>query len=375
MILAVAFLLAAQEAAPAPPPVPPTPPTTKDTCYGHVAGSFLQVAIDVPGFTTEQRQAAILRQTFGNRAVLIGAIPEQLTSIELIADKAEDPAMTDAKWRDDNLEGSGARWNQFVAAGLECGEISVMMDGSGSHDYHAFFVRAGYRFDLHVGESITEEKKQAITREAFVKIVGSLRLAIVRRGTWEQMPPAAIEAMDQAIRRRAGGKAWLAERMEATPGEYALPFAAAELARHEGAPPAEQLPLYSRAIERLEAKRAALKPEESLSAPDALALAASEDGLGLALLESGEAEKALPHLEHALEIAHDLTAPTRAGVKYDLACAHARLGQEEKAIARLVESESELPGAFVRARVDKEFDPIRQSKRFQDLLSGDRGNR
>jgi tetratricopeptide (TPR) repeat protein len=183
------------------------------------------------------------------------------------------------------------------------------------------------------------------------------------------MPDAALEAMHQALSRKDGWKAWWKERAEASKLDYATQFAVAEVARHSGATAKEQIPHYWRAVEILDARLAASSP---LSAKENLALAACEDGLALALLDSNDPERALPHLERALRVAQDLTAPVRAGVAYNLACAHARLGHEEHAIAKLLESESQEPGAIVRARADKDFDKLRQSKTFQSVLNTER---
>jgi len=371
MLLPAAILALAsfQDAPPASPPA--AAPAKNDRVVARVPGSFLHVAMDIPGYTTDQRNATILRRIYGEKGVFVGAIPSKLTAIELLASKADKEGKTDEAWRNDNLADSGTHWKEFEAAGFACGELALMLDGSGSHDFHAFFVRAGYQFDLHVGEAMTNERKETITRETFAKMAETLRFAVVRRGTWEQMPEAALDVMHQAISRKDGWKAWLEERTKEASGDYATQFAAAELSRHFGAPPAELMPLYARAIEILEKKVAA---KEQLSAKENLALAASEDGLALALLDSNEPEKAIPHLDRAVAVAQDLTAPIRAGVIYNLACAHARLGHEEIAIARMIESESQQPGAFVRARADKDFDPIRKSQKFQDILNGDRVN-
>ncbi len=86
-------------------------------------------------------------------------------------------------------------------------------------------------------------------------------------------------------------------------------------------------------------------------------------------------EKALPHLESALKIAGNLTAPVRAAIQYDQARVHARLGHAELAIELIRKSECETPGALDRARVDKEFEAMRKSTELQDLFRGDRNNR
>ena len=367
LLLSAILLVSLQGATPGTPL--PVVPAEKDTVVARVPGSFLHVAIDIPGFTTDERNAKILARIFADRGVLVGAIPSKLTSIELIATKLGQETKTDEAWRDENLKDSGAHWDEFDAAGFACGEISMSLDGSGSHDVHAFFVRGGYEFDLHMGETTTGERKEALSRDGFVKMLGTLRFAVVRRGTWEQMPQATLDVMHQAINRKDGWKPWLKERAESARDDYATQFAAAEVSMHFGAPAGELMPYYQRTIEILDARRT---PTAPLSAPETLALAASEDGLGIALLDAGEPEKAILHFKRALEVAHDLTAPIRAGVTYNLACAHARLGHEEIAITLLLDAEDAQPGALTRASNDKDFDKLRQSKRFLEILSGKR---
>ena len=360
MLLSAAILLAScQDAAPA----------RKDPVVARVPGSFLHVAIDIPGFTLDDRNATILRKVFGDRGVLIGAVPANLTSVELLAEPVTGAPKTDEAWRAHNLDDSGTRWKEFEAAGFACGEISTMVDGSGSHEYHAFFVRGGYRFDLHAGEASSPQRKDVLTREAFVKMIDSVRFGVVRRGTWQQMPEATLAAMHAAISREDGWQAWWKEHGEEAKDDWAVQFAAAELARHFREPPDAQIPSYRRTIDILEARVA---DKVQLSPQETLALSASEDGFALALLDSGDAEKAIPHLERALAVAHDLTAPIRAGVTYNLACAHARLGHEEIAVARLVESEEMVAGALARAQADSDFDAIRESKRFREAVGGAR---
>jgi hypothetical protein len=367
MLLALPILLL-QAAHPPPGQTPAAPVAApSDVVVAGVQGSFLQVRMEIPGLKADERHALIVRNALAERCVFVGALPELLALVDVSAEKETGKPLTSAQWRDENFFGSGTSWKLFEASGMACGEMSMMIEGSGSHDLHAFLVRGGYRFDIHASESLTTARGFKLTREAFTTWLASLRLAVVRRGTWDQMPAPAIELMSSAFQRPTEWKSWLDERAKASPEDYAVPFAAAELLRYFESPPAEQLPAYTRAIELLAARK-----EPSL--PEKLAHATSEDGLAIALLDSGEAEKAIPHLERGLVIAAKLTAPVRAGLTYNLACAHARLAHEEVAIARLLESESLMPGAVQRARKDKDFDPIRQSQRFQDLMNGDRGN-
>ncbi|MFN0009495.1 MAG: TPR end-of-group domain-containing protein [Planctomycetota bacterium] len=363
MLLSISLILLQS---PPPAPAAAAPVVQKgerqSAVIARLPGSFVHIRLEIPGFTEDDRNAKILKNLLGERAVIAGAIPAAFTSFEVMADREKDSKLTNEQWRDQNLEGSGSRWKEFDAAGMACGEHTAMIDGSGSHDLHAFAVLGGYRIDVHAGESLTATRKAAFTREEFTRILETLRLAVVRRGAWHQMPDEALDLMNSALR-RADWRAWMDELAKKTPDDYAIPFATAELLRHEEAPPAEPIPYYTRAIELLAAKKGA-------TAKETLAYATCEDGLALALLDSNEPAKAIPHLEKGLAIAGDLTAPVRGGIAYNLACAHARLGHEDEAVARLLESEGWAPGALQRAKIDKDFDSIRKSVKFQRALVG-----
>jgi len=334
---------------------------------GRVAGSALVVRLEVPGFTRDDKTAKLLQKALGPRGVVVGAIPSELVMLEVVVDPESGKHLSDAEWRDMNLQGSGNDWKYFATGGFLCGEVAILIEGSGSHDFHAFAVRGGHRFDLHLSESLSSARGPTVPRERFERLVAGVRLGLVRLGTWAQMPPAALELMDAALRRTVDWKAWLAEQEKAREGDYAVPFATGELLRFLGGKPGEQAGAYARAVRLLESRK---EP----TAPDRLAHAASEDGLALALLDDGQAEKALPHLEAAAKVAENLTAPVRAALAYDLARVHARLAHADLAISLLKKSESEAPGALGRAKTEKEFEALRGTKAFQDLLNGDRGN-
>jgi hypothetical protein len=354
-----------------PAPSVAAPSAAASDVLGRVPNTRLFLRLDVPGFTKDDRTAKILQQALGLRGVIIGAIPDQLALLQVIVDKETDKHITDAEWRDLNLEGGGGSWKYFETGGLSCGETTVMMEGSGSHDYHGFTVRGGHRIDLSLSESLSDKHAPNVPRELFDRLVKSFRLGLVRLGTWNQMPAAALDFMDAAFKRTDDWKNWFDEQQKAKPEDYAVPFAKAEVLRFYESKPEEQIPAYARAIEILAAKK-------DCTAADRLAHAASEDGMALAFLEKSEAsevEKALPHLESALKIAGNLTAPVRAAIQYDQARVHARLGHAEIAIDLIKKSESEDPGAIDHARVDKEFEAMRKSAPLQELFRGDRGNR
>lgn len=370
-ILALPLLSVLQKPpTPVAPPASPVPSAATSDVLGRIPNTRLFLRLDVPGFTKDDRTAKLLQQALGPRGVVIGAIPEQLAMLEVIVDKETDKHLSDAEWRALNLESGGGSWKYFETGGFSCGETTVLMEGSGSHDYHGFTVRGGHRFDVSLSESLSDKHKANVPRELFDRLAKSFRLGIVRLGTWNQMPAAALDLMDAALKRTDDWKTWLDEQQKARPEDYAIPFAKAELLRFYESKPEEQMPAYARAIEILAAKKDG-------TAADRLAQTASEDGMALCFLdksETSEVEKALPHVESALKIAGNLTAPVRAAILYDQARLHAHLGHAEVAIGLIRKSEAEDPGAIDRARVDKEFETMRKSAELQDLFRGDRRN-
>jgi tetratricopeptide (TPR) repeat protein len=91
------------------------------------------------------------------------------------------------------------------------------------------------------------------------------------------------------------------------------------------------------------------------------------EALGRTLLETGDAAAAAPELERALE--GDLPAPRRANALYNLACAYARTGRLDEALARL---EAALAAGFAdRALLatDPDLAPLRDDPRFAALLA------
>src|SRR6185436_14538660 len=176
MLFLVAFLL--QTPAPAPVPVQspaqapapkPPPPASPSDLIATIPGTKLLVRLDVPGFTTEERHAQALKQALGPRGVFVGVLSEEMTGLELVVDKESDmkARMNDAQWRDFNLKDSGSLWKYFDLPGMLGGESTLVFEGSGSHDFHAFTSRAGQLFDLHMAESFDAKRQPRINRARF----------------------------------------------------------------------------------------------------------------------------------------------------------------------------------------------------------------
>jgi hypothetical protein len=327
------------------------------------------VRLDVPGFTGDERHARALRGALGPRGVFVGVIPADGANFELVIDKEPEkqPHMTDAEWRDFNLKDAGAAWKYFEGAGFLCGEASLFFEGSGSHDLHAFTVRAGQRINVHMSESWDAAHKPHLTRPAFLAIASTFRLGALRVGAWSDQPPQAIDAMDRALQSADWG-ARLLELAKENPGDFAIPLAAAELAVAFERPAAEPIESYAKAIEILAAKK-------ELEAAERFALVLCEEGLGLALSATKDREKSVAHFDRAQKLAESLPARIRSAVLVDRARAEARLGHAETALERLQEAEKIEAGAILRTLHDKDLAPVRELPWFKNFLSGDRDNR
>ena len=367
MSLFVIWMLQAGAATPAP---APPPAVESSELVGCVPGTRLFARLDVPGFTTEERHAQIMKQALGPRGIFVGVMQNEQANLELVIEKEpeEQPPMTDAEWRDFNLLDAGSSWKSFDSAGLLGGEAFLMFEGSGQHDLHGFAVRGGYRIDLHVGESWDAKRPPRISRARFVEIASTFRLALVRVGTWKEMPPRALELMDQALQKDATWRAYLEDLAKATPDDYAIHFAAAEVGRFLGEPGAKQAEDFRRAIERLAAKK-------DLDAADRLAHVACEHGLAQIALEAKDPKAVGVHFDAAQKASEDLSPGVRAAVLYDRACAEGRLGRPESALERLKEAESIRPGALQLAIHEKDLAAVRELPWFKNFLDGDRSNR
>jgi tetratricopeptide (TPR) repeat protein len=364
MLFFVLWLL--QSAAPKPPTSAP-PPSER---VAPIPGSKLLVRLDLPAFTTEERHAQALKQALGARGVFVGVLSEDQASLELVVDPESEikSHMTDAEWRDYNLKDSGSLWKYFDLPGMLGGESTLLFEGSGSHDFHAFTVRGGHLFDLHLSESFTATTKPRINRARFVEIASTLRLAIVRYGKYGDLPSRFLEVVDQALQRTDTRAAYLADLAKASPDDYAVPLAAAEIARALDRPAAEQIEGYTNAVRILAART-------DLALPDRMAQVVAEVGLAFACLDASDPEKVVPHLDAAQRASNELSGPFKAGVLYDRACAEARLGKAEVALEHLKEASKIEPGALQRALHEKDLAAVRELPWFKSFFAGDKDNR
>jgi tetratricopeptide (TPR) repeat protein len=345
----------------APPPAPAPSDLTAP-----VPGTKLTVHLDVPGYTGDERHARALKQALGPRGVFVGVLPAEGSNLELVIDKEPEkqPHMTDAQWRDFNLKDAGAAWKYFEGAGFLCGEASIFFEGSGSHDFHAFAVRAGQRIDLHMSESFDATRKPRLSRPKFLEVASTFRLAALRCGAWSDQPPQVIDTMDRALQ-AADARDQLADLAKASPADYAIPLAAAELSVAFDRPAAEAIEGYSKAIEILAAKK---EPD----AVERFALVLGEEGLGLALSETKDREKSVAQFDNAQKLAVSLPARIRSAILVDRARAEARFGRAETALEHLQEAEKIEHGAILIAIHDKDLAPVRELPWFKNFLAGDR---
>ncbi len=345
------------------------PPVATSDLLAPVPGTKLTVRLDLPGFTGDERHAKALRQALGARGVFVGVIPADGANFELVMDPETEkqPHMTDVEWRDFNLKDAGAAWKYFEGEGFLCGEASLMFEGSGSHDFHAFTVRAGQRINLHLSESWNATHKPRLARSHFLQIASSFRLAAIRFGAWSDQAPPVIDAMDKALQ-AADWREQITSAAKDSPDDYALPLAAAELAVAFDRPAAEASESYAKAIEILAAK----KQQDAI---EKLAFVQCEEGLALVLSAAKERERSIPRFERAQKLAEGMPPRIRSAILVDRARAEARFGLADTALEHLQEADKIESGAILRTLHDKDLAPVRELPWFKNFLNGDRDNR
>jgi tetratricopeptide (TPR) repeat protein len=102
-----------------------------------------------------------------------------------------------------------------------------------------------------------------------------------------------------------------------------------------------------------------------------------EEGIGLAWLMDGNGERALPHLERALEVAARPGDDSRAmlsSTRHNLACAYSLLGEVEKACSQAQDLLTALPekerkAAIKEIKKDEQLKAMRNDACYKAILA------
>jgi tetratricopeptide (TPR) repeat protein len=343
------------------------------------------VRLDVADLRVADRESPSMRTRYGDRAVIVGTIDPGDAALSLVTIVA-DGNPTSAERRELAMKGVEGEHERFEVDGVACVQSTHdLVEGLREVSMRAFPNAAGQAFELAVS-SVTGPDRVAFERAAFEEVVSSLRFAWLRRGVFGDYPPAVIETMHahlhgdvpvlearlDVLLERLGKIA----RGEEPAPEPAVDFAYAELLSRLEHPIEGITAIYDRVISTLH--RAS--PADARSAQDRLLLALSEEGSGRLYVRdhdfgsghellAGRLETGIRCFWRALGQAQSLRPEFRAGITYNLACAHALVPDGENALKRLAEAIEIDPAYRDLAREDPDFRLLRADERFQELVA------
>lgn len=348
---------------------PATPAAKTDVVVVRVPSTHLHLRVEIPGFENDKRTTDIMRKSLGDKALLFGSIKSLGTNITCIIEPEGEVHLTSAQRREKALAHDESKPTFFEVGDVACSEARWMVERiSGLHALHAFVVAGGYAFDLSFSASIEPGRPDKLTREYFEQVVRSIRFALVRRGTWDDLPGEVIDLMSETAFCLPTWIDCMEHRTKERADDWAVHFVMAEMLKHVGAPEKAQAEAYARAITLLEVRKDPPRLERFVRV-------LAEDGLGLALADMDKVAESIPHFRKGYDVASELDVPARAGLAYNLACSYARVADGEKAVEFLKKAVA-VDGSYLkRATEDRDFAKVREDKTFQDLLRGDAGGK
>jgi hypothetical protein len=360
-LLLGALLQAAPQAPEAPAKAPPV-----GEVHAALPESALYVSLVAPGFVESPELGTSLAQQYGNRALIYGRFDGASLTVTF---EPDEPRRTSAQWRD--LVGDGER---FEVDGVACRRTVQSLGEAGAVvRFDAYPVAAGSVFDVHASSSAAAGQSEApLTRERFEALVRSIRIQYVRRGKPSDLPQPVREAMDRALRAWPKWRDVLqaeeqraAARVEAgepdVDAAFARLFALGQLARFEGAPAAELIVSHEACVRAFDSLR---EPERAERFAGALAL----ETLGLSRALLGNVAESVAPLERALALATELGHEARAGMAYNLACSHARLGAADPALRHLEIAIAADARYRLLAADDVDFASLASNEHFRTLV-------
>ncbi|MDP6410006.1 MAG: tetratricopeptide repeat protein [Planctomycetota bacterium] len=335
-------------------------PREAPTVEARVPNTYLGIALQLEGFQENVELTREAGAALGERAVLFGSIGPTRASLSIIAERSEGEATSEA-WRARLTEGEPLL---FSIGGTSCSEAREAPGEEERIEFHAFLLAGGYCFDLRVRTG-AEAGPDALSREAFVEMVRSFRVALLRRGWRADYPAAVLALMHEAAVRAPRGEPWLREEAARRSDDYAVPFVRAEMLEVSGGPVEETLAAYARASALLDGLEAPTPAQR-------FARAVCADGSGLTLAKSGRAAEALAHYRKGHAIAASLGHAVRGPLAYNLACAAAQTGENKLALDYLERAIGVLPRYRAMAGIDVDFETLRGDARFRRLVGGGR---
>lgn len=272
------------------------------------------VRLDLPEFESDDVVLNSLRRRYADRAIAQGKLRGDGTIMVVSAYGEVKPS---AEWRKSLMAGKLAGLGQFEIGTTACTEATRDLEPPFVNlSWHAFPTFADTTFDISIG-TLSKDGVSPITRVDFEHMVKSARFAVLRLGTFEDMPESVLEHMHAALTRvENDSTAFLAEKSNAAPEDWACALAAAEIGVRTKLPAADRRELLERAI-------AGLVKIEKPDANATFAQMTAYSGLANAMREEGKLDEALA----AWTKAHDAPGTKKkiatAALEYDAATIHA----------------------------------------------------
>jgi len=314
--------------------------------------SFCVVSIAL----TEWHEDRPVDHPLGDKLLLSGTMAPDGAMLTLIVEPNV-PPVSPQTWRQ-RLAPAG---KPFDVGPTPCADTSSEpLPGMKMSDFHAFFATRRHSFDLHVSGRLGS--KDPFPRAELERIVGSLRVLLLRRGWTEDYPDAIAGPMTVAAVLGVDQKQWCDGYLARHADDWAVQFANAEWLHDGKAPVEQQLAAYDKALALI----------GKLSTPDAktrFTTAMLHEGRSLALYDAKRFADTIAPLERACAILQELNHSERGGPAYNLACSHALCKHEAPALAALQQAIDASEHYRVLASKDSDFAAIARSDAFQKLIA------
>jgi len=321
----------------------------------------VQVRIELPDWKEDGEILARLRKNGGEHVLTAGEIGSNAIRVTIVGGPSRNK--TGAECRQGLLGGRLTGMSQIEIEGYAAAEtIRQLNPPFHEIDRHIFLVTGGAMVHVQV-IALEGDGPEKFGPERFAALARSAQFVVVRRTSWDDLPPRYVE-LSRAACARPDGLAWLHEQAAAKEAGWIEKLVAVEHAHAARSGEAWVAELGEKVRAELAAKTQRTRAEDA-------GLFLALDGLGLSALRAGSVEQAETHLRAALVAAETFGSRAVAGVTADLALARAVASDVEGTAKLLTEAYAKDPSLRGRMIFDPVFDPLRNDPRVGALLRPD----